>query len=410
MGAKTLQILDYFLIIVSLIIVGCLFIRPVRENLFWRATVTPLASIIGSGFLIAAPVLGEAMGPYTPAAMIGIILLAYVIGGVMRYNIRHAEPLLAQKGPSTRLIRSVEFVSNLAVFSAYLISVAFYLRVMSAFILRSFDMDTEFNANLLTTVVLVLIAVIGMFRGLKTLEALEEYSVSIKLAIIAATCVGLGWNMFGNGDQVPPLQDVAFNTDSLRLIAGMLLMVQGFETSRYLGDEYDADTRIKSMRIAQILAGFIYIGFVFLFMPLLGLVQGEASNETAIIGLLEHVSFILPFMMVIAATFSQFSAAVADTLSGGGILREESQKQIPARAGYAVITIGALILIWQINIFEIIAYASRAFAFYYLSQTMVALLAAAKTDQGSTKLFRLSGYSALALILLWITIYAIPVE
>ncbi|MBO6824969.1 MAG: hypothetical protein JJ879_02105 [Sneathiella sp.] len=405
-----MQILDYSLLIFAVFIVGLLFIRPVRENVFWRATVTPLASIIGSGFLIAAPVLGEAMGPWTPAAMIGIILLAYLIGGVIRYNIRYAEPLLAQKGPKTRLIRSVEFVSNLAVFSAYLISVAFYLRVMSAFILRSFDMDTEFNANIMTTVVLGAIAIIGMFRGLKTLEVLEEYSVSIKLAIIAAACLGLGWHMFENGDQVPAVQDVALNMGSIQLLAGMLLMVQGFETSRYLGDEYDADTRIKSMRIAQILAGVIYAGFVFLFMPLLGLVQGQSVNETAIIGILEHVSFILPFMMIVAAAFSQFSAAVADTLSGGGIVREESQNQLPARAGYGVITLGALILIWQINIFEIIAYASRTFAFYYLSQTMVALLVAHKTDQGSSKLFRLSGYSALALILLWITIYAIPVE
>ena len=405
-----MQLLDYFLVILSLTVVGLLFIRPVRENIFWRATVTPLASIIGSGFLIAAPVLGEAMGPWTPAAMIGITLLAYLIGGVIRFNIRHAEPLLAQKGPETRLIRSVEFVSNLAVFAAYLISVAFYLRVMSAFVLRSFDMDTAFNANLLTTVVLVGIAIIGLSRGLKTLESLEEYSVSIKLAIIAAACAGLGWSMVVNGEQVPAVQEAPFTMDSMRLLAGMLLMVQGFETSRYLGDEYDADTRIKSMRIAQILAGFIYVGFVFLFMPLLGLVQGQPANETAIIGILEHVSFILPFMMIIAAAFSQFSAAVADTLSGGGIIKEESQKQIPARAGYVVITIGALILIWEVDIFEIIAYASRAFAFYYLSQTLVALLAAHKSDQGATRMFRLSGYSALAITLLWITIYAIPVD
>lgn len=53
----------------------------------------------------------------------------------------------------------------------------------------------------------------------------------------------------------------------------MLLVVQGFETSRYLGNEYSLQTRIKSMRFAQLLWAAIYVGFVFLVMPQLHLIS-----------------------------------------------------------------------------------------------------------------------------------------
>lgn len=53
-----------------------------------NATVTPLASIFGSGFLVIAPILTAAVGPYAVFAMIGICALAYGVGMVMRHNSR----------------------------------------------------------------------------------------------------------------------------------------------------------------------------------------------------------------------------------------------------------------------------------------------------------------------------------
>ena len=38
----------------------------------WRATVTPLASIIGSGFLVAGPILAHAVGPWAWLAMLAV--------------------------------------------------------------------------------------------------------------------------------------------------------------------------------------------------------------------------------------------------------------------------------------------------------------------------------------------------
>jgi hypothetical protein len=59
------------------------------------ATSTPLSSIFGSGFLIIVPILAGAVGPYAVLAMAAVCALAYAVGGVIRFNIKHAEPGLA---------------------------------------------------------------------------------------------------------------------------------------------------------------------------------------------------------------------------------------------------------------------------------------------------------------------------
>jgi hypothetical protein len=78
-------------------------------------------------------------------------------------------------------------------------------------------------------------------------------------------------------------------TGALRMLAGILLVVQGFETSRYLGAAYDAETRIRTMRHAQIISGTIYIVFVALASPLLAAFHGT-RDETAIISMSAQVA------------------------------------------------------------------------------------------------------------------------
>jgi hypothetical protein len=68
-----------------------LFRPQLRRSPFWRATVTPLASIIGSGFLVAAPLLHDAVNGWSVLAIALIVTLAYGIGGAIRF----AESLLA---------------------------------------------------------------------------------------------------------------------------------------------------------------------------------------------------------------------------------------------------------------------------------------------------------------------------
>jgi len=76
------------------------------------ATSTPLSSIFGSGFLIIVPILAGAVGPYSVVAMAGVCALAYAVGSVIRFNIKHAEPVLAGKPGEATL--SFERTSDLA--------------------------------------------------------------------------------------------------------------------------------------------------------------------------------------------------------------------------------------------------------------------------------------------------------
>jgi hypothetical protein len=406
----TVRFVDLLLPVVALLFLAALLAPRIRENIFWQATVTPLASIIGSGFLIVAPMLGGIVGIMTPWVMLMIVVFAYLIGGVMRFNIYNVEPLLSN-GKASNDQRFVEHLSNLTLFVAYIISVAFYLRLMSSFILRGFGMFTSTNANALTTAVLLFIGIAGWRRGLKGLELLEEYSVSVKLAIIGTLLLGLGFYGTSTGiwHNVPDPQDRPI-LEILRLLAGMLLVVQGFETSRYLGQDHSADQRVHSMRFAQCLSAFIYVGFAFLILPLIQYLPSGHFDETAIIDISHRVSVVLPMMLIVGAAMSQFSAAVADTLGGGGLLVEESRARLSPGQCYLAISACAIALVWSTSIFEIIAYASRAFAFYYFSQTVLAIQVVITWPSNWRKWTLLTWFGLIASILAWVVVFAVPVD
>ncbi len=393
------------LIGISIIVAAVLFHPHFRRSRDWRATVTPLASIIGSGFLVAAPLLSHAVNGWAFVAMTGIVLVAYGLGEVIRYNIRYAEPLLNQPHGSKSLL-AVERLSGLVLSAAYVISVAFYLRLLASFVLRALEVDSELAANLITTTLLIAIALMGLWRGLGGLESLEEWAVNIKLAIITALLFGLAWfdiNWFaqtGNEIHYQPLDDW---THSLRLLAGILLIIQGFETSRYLSEDYDAETRIRTMRFAQLLSGAIYLLFIGLALPLMNDFHAE-RDETAIITLSAMVATVLPALLIVAAVMSQFSAAIADTVGSGGLLSEFSRRRLTPSVGYVLVAGMAIILIWSASIFEIITIASRAFALYYLLQCVVALMVC----HGQGERLRQVGFTAIAGLLLLVVIFAIP--
>jgi len=393
------------LLAVAIVVVGLLFQPRVRRFRDWRATVTPLASIIGSGFLVAAPLLAHAVNSWALLAMAGIVLVAYGIGEVIRYNIRYAEPLLSSdQGPNLLLV--VDRFSGLVLSIAYVISVAFYLRLLASFVLRAMEVESEFLANIITTGILIFIALMGLWRGLGGLESLEETAVNIKLAIIAALLFGLAWfdinwlAQAGSDISYRPVEEWSY---TLRLLAGILLIIQGFETSRYLGAEYDAETRIRTMRYAQILSGMVYLLFIGLSLPLLGDFH-EQRDETAIIALAAMVAAVLPAMLIVAAVMSQFSAAVADTAGSGGLLSESSRHRVTPGLGYALVATLATVLVWSASIFEIITIASRAFALYYLLQCVVALIA----SRGRRHFVQRIGFVVIAVLLLLVVLFAIP--
>ena len=113
--------LDVLLPVVAAGIVVLLFSRPVRTSRAWRATITPLASIIGSGFLVVVPLLGHSLGGGSLWAILAIVVFAYAVGEVLRFNIVHLEPLLTTPGDDCQLanetgstIQRIELLASLS--------------------------------------------------------------------------------------------------------------------------------------------------------------------------------------------------------------------------------------------------------------------------------------------------------
>jgi len=269
------------------------------------------------------------------------------------------------------------------------------------------DMNDQFHARLLTSGVFLVILGVGWLYGFTALERMEQVAVSIKLAIIAGLLFGLGWyfvGKVGGGGLViepPQLRGWAAAT----LVFGLLVTVQGFETSRYLGDEYDATTRIRSMKLAQWVSSAIYMLYIVLLT--FAFEQGEiATSETAIIQLMGIVAPILSVLLVAAALSAQFSAAVADTGGTGGLIAELTGHRLKPRGAYVILVVTGLVLTWTSDVFQIISYASRAFAAYYGLQSAIAAVAARRQQQmGRAVLFGL-----LAVLGLVILVFGVAVE
>ena len=125
------------------------------------------------------------------------------------------------------------------------------------------------------------------------------------------------------------------------------------------------------MKLAQWISTLIYMIYILLLSYAFD-VGSIALNETAIIDMMAIVAPILPLLLIVAAISAQFSAAVADTGGSGGLITELTRGVVSTRAGYAILVFIGLVLTWMMSVFEIISYASRAFAFYYALQALIA--------------------------------------
>lgn len=401
-----------FVVVVTVAVVGVGLLRPtVRASTNWRAMVTPLSSIIGSGFLVVTPLLASVVGSWAPVAMAGIVLLAFWVGSAMRFVIAEVEPRLDVATPPRQLV-DLDRLSRLLLGFAYVVSVAFYLRLMAAFVLRSVG-DGDFAAQVLTTLVLVGIGAVGWLRGLHGLEVLEEFAVGTKLAIIGGLLIGLV--LFDAGDPSSVVNAYRTGTvdwggwTTVRVLAGMLLVVQGFETSRYLAAHYDATTRIVSMRRAQLLSGSVYVVFVALSVRSFDALPARV-DETAVLDVGREVTVALVPLLVIAAVASQLSAAVADTAGGGEMLTGSSRMAPSAGVGYVAVTSASIAVVWLADVFAIISLASRSFAAYYFVQALMVVSVLAKERSIQRRTARLVGYGGLLVVLGFVVIFAIPAD
>ncbi|MGG7567092.1 hypothetical protein ACQ5SO_13135 [Rhodovulum sp. DZ06] len=392
------------MILAAMVLTGGLLLWPrLATATLWRATITPLASIIGSGFLVLGPILDVSYGAFAPLAMAGLCALAWAFGGAVRFNIA----ALDRGAEDPPLARRLEAASSAALAFAFVVSVAYYLNLFGAFGVSLTPLNDGFHADLLTTAVFVVILLTGWLRGFSALERLEQVSVGLKLAIIAGLVAGLAL-YFGDAARegalmARPAQVTGWGAATL--MAGLIVTVQGFETVRYLGAAYDAPTRIRAMKLAQLISAAIYITYIVLLTYAFD-TDPEALSETAIIDMMQVVAPILPPLLVLAALSAQFSAAIADTSGSGGLMAELTGGRLSQRQAYGVLVGAGLLLTWTADVYQIISYASRAFAGYYALQAGIAAIRA----RGEGLRGRAAWYGGLAALGLAIAGFGAPVE
>ena len=367
-----------------------------------KAISTPLSSIFGSGFLIIVPILAGVVGRYSVEVMALVCLFAFAVGSVIRFNIKNAEPSLALNPKKSTL--SFERISDFALIIAYVISVCLYLHILSSFVLGGFGMDTELNESMMTTVILGVIIFIGLIKGLAVLNVLEKIGLLITLAVIVLLVLSFGVYDIIQWQSPEGIQLFESNEHSyweiITIVSGTLIVVQGFETTRYLGKEFSAEIRIQASKYSQLISTIVYLVFILVALPIVHALNGN-YGDNGLIELTGAVSMILVFPLIISAVVSQFSAAVADAVAALGNMEELTKNELSPKFGGILIGGAAIILTWSASTPELIAIASRGFAFYYFMQCLVALSVSKTIGQKI-------GIGSLATMLLFVTFFAVP--
>ena len=104
---------------------------------------------------------------------------------------------------------------------------------------------------------------------------------------------------------------VSIDYTDLRVLLGLLLVVQGFETSRYLDEDHPPEQRVRTMKRAQGISSVIYILFLLLVTVLFR--EGLGGDFTAIITMAAPVGALLPLLLTIGV------AALLSARNGEGV-------------------------------------------------------------------------------------------
>jgi hypothetical protein len=366
------------------------------------ATVTPLASILGSGLLIIVPVLETTLGAWSVVGVTAICVVAWLIGTVIRHNVIVVEQL-ERAGTLDAWTGRLGRLADGVIVIAYVISVALYLRIMAQYLVGFFtSAGSALWEPVIACVSVVIIVGIGALRGFKGLNRLDR--VSLIAVLILTTVLGAvllihdSASVAAGSFRLPPVPVMSPRSVVL-ILGGIVITVQGFETVRYLGDEFDAPTRVWASRVAQLISTTIYIGFVAVATPVMGLGTKAGADDT----LLDITARIAPWLalpLVLSAVLSQFSAAIADTAAADGNLRE-LYKWFRGPRPYLISGAAVIVIAAFVPELTIVAIASRAFAAYYAIQAVIAL-------RTTTGLARKVGFGVLAALMLAVTIFAQP--
>ncbi|MEO9174713.1 MAG: hypothetical protein ABI317_04300, partial [Gaiellales bacterium] len=186
------------------------------------------------------------------------------------------------------------------------------------------------------------------------------------------------------------------------LLGGILIAVQGFETSRYLGVEYERDVRIRTSRWSQYISSAVYVVLVFVCTPLMATAVHGAPADTNLLELARRSVPLLALPLALTGVFSQFSAAIADLVTAAGNVTELSRNRLRRALIYPAVGGLAVGVVWAFSTIALIAVASRAFAVFYAIQS----LAAARTARSRPCAI---GFLLLAGCMVFVVLFARPV-
>ncbi|MGJ3627241.1 hypothetical protein AB5I41_10385 [Sphingomonas sp. MMS24-JH45] len=395
------------LVVAVIVALALTFGRFARSD-GWRATVTPLASIIGSGFLICGPLLAREFGGAALGAMAVLLAIAYAAGWVIRFNIVHVEPHLSAarfNDPVAWLARITQGVLALA----YAVSVAYSVKLLAEFALKPIAIDAGSQP--------------GRQRHCHRLDCADDAAGARRQS--AQGRAPRAWHRLDQDrDHRRPARRARHHLGDDRCgrsaTARQAVVrqhadaarpahhgVQGFETSRYLGHAYPAELRVRTMRHAQWISSAIYLAFIALLTPFLGR-AAETEGVAGILDIMELIAPALGVFVLAGAVSSQLSAAVANSIGSGGLVNEVSRHKVSVPLAFALAGALAIIVVWLTDPFEVVALSSRAFALFYALQCVLALIVSVKDGKGSAA--QRVGFVAIGLVCLVATAVGAPAE
>ncbi|KTG29391.1 hypothetical protein [Haloferax profundi] len=387
-----------------------LYSSRVQNSEQYQATVVPLANIMDIGFVAMTPIIVFIIGLESPIVMFGLCALGFAMGWVMRYNIRAFEPVSGEKGT----LHNVARVGQASLLVASLVNVAYYLQLMGGVIVLLIAVPLGINLDPgvsrgsgLAVLSLVALGLIGFARGLDQLNNLGNKTTAFNLAAVTAIIVGfLAYNvdvaLAGNWalpDYNPPV-----TSEGLRQILGLFAIVQGFEASRYIGDQYSPDLRIKTMRLAQIIATIAFVLFPLSALLLFAVNSPGTADPIAVVLIAGVASPLLPWLILFLAVGSQASAAVNAISSRSAVMIELTEGGVEQRYTYPILAIGAIAVVLVTDVLSAVAVASRVFAAFFAVQCLIALVMASRENQ----MVRFVGTGLVGLAMLIIAIFGLP--
>jgi hypothetical protein len=358
--------------LVALAFLAWVLYRPkVQGSVTYKAMVVPLANIMDVGFLVMSPIIVVLVGFKAPLVMLGICLLAILTGFAIAYNIRHYEPLI---GKPDRLHRWNSF-STWALIAASIVNIAYYSQLLTSLVLLPLgDLYTPNRAAITAAVVLGAFTIVGFTSGLSALARLGNKTTAFNLSALGAVLIAFAaynlQQLIGADFEFPDF-DTETDTETFRKLLGFFAIVQGFEAARYMGAYFGAEKRIKTMRIAQVIATTVFVLLISFSLILFVKVKPPADGSAIFIAS-EEVSVFLPFLILLAALGSQLSAITNAAESRSEMLVQQVGARLPQKWTFPLILVPAIVVVLLTDVTSAVAIASRVFAFYFLLQAFIA--------------------------------------